>query len=234
MSNITGATEKRLGMKTLSPAAPNGQVIAYRRDALLIFLLLTFTYGYFLHSIHNANVNSRLGLIFAVVQEGSLNIDSFHDSTNPPTRTIDKSYHDGHYYSDKSLGAAILGVMVYLPLYWLMQVLNVDVTSKVAFDLVRYFITFFTVGLPSAFAGSLLYSLCYLLSQSRRRAYVVMLAIALGTMIFPFSTLLFGHSLAAALLFIGLHDLPIAACVAAFWYRLSVHNRLRSRFCYHG
>jgi len=92
---------------------------------------------------------------------------------------------------------------VYLPLFWLMQILHVDVNFNVNFYLVRYLITFFAVGLPSAMAGGLLYSLCYLISQSRWRSYVVTLAIALGTMIFPFSTVLFGHSLAAALLFIG-------------------------------
>jgi hypothetical protein len=176
---------------------------ADRRDALLIFVLLAVTYGYFAHSIHSSNVTSRLGLIFAVVEEGRLTIDSYYDRSNPPTFTIDKSLYDGHYYSDKSPGTAILGVVVYAPLHWVLLALGLDLTSRDLYDLVRYLITLLAVGLPSALAGALLFSVCGVLSQSRWQAYVVTMAITLGTMMLPFSTLLFGHALAAALLFAG-------------------------------
>jgi hypothetical protein len=68
---------------------------------------------------------------------------------------------------------------------------------------VKYILTIFVVAIPSAFAGSLVYVLCETLSGSRLRAYLVTLAVALGTMALPFSAIFFGHQLAAALLFIA-------------------------------
>jgi hypothetical protein len=42
---------------------------------------------------------------------------------------------------------------------------------------------------------------CLAISASRVRAFTVTMAVALGTLVLPFSYLFFGHQLAAALLF---------------------------------
>ena len=68
---------------------------------------------------------------------------------------------------------------------------------------IKYYLTFFVMGLPSAFAASLIYLLCKQVSGSAFRAFMVTIAIGLGTMSFPFSITFFGHQLAASLLFIG-------------------------------
>jgi hypothetical protein len=62
-------------------------------------------------------------------------------------------------------------------------------------------LTVLVVGIPSAFAGSLVYVLCEEISGSRLRAYLATLAVTLGTMVLPFSAIFFGHQLAGALLF---------------------------------
>ena len=74
---------------------------------MLIPLALALSYGYFDGGGADGNQNSRLGLVYAVVDEGRLAIDSYHDT--PGTWTIDKSLHEGHYYSEKALGTAVLG-----------------------------------------------------------------------------------------------------------------------------
>jgi hypothetical protein len=171
-------------------------ILSYSKEALVVFVALFVTYGYFLQP-PGWNENSRLDLVFALVQEGRLTIDSFHDK--PGTDTGDKSFYNGHYYSDKAIGTAILGAIVYLPLYWIGQVLK----HPEGLLSTRYLITLGAVGLPSAFAGSLIYLVSEHISQSKFRAYVVTMAIALGSMSLPFSTVFFEHQLAASVLFIA-------------------------------
>jgi hypothetical protein len=167
-----------------------------KKRILLVFLLLAFTYGYYAHD-PGANGNSRLDVTFAIVQEGRLTIDSFHDQVD--TQTIDKSFYNGHYYSDKAIGASLLGVVFYAPMYWLMKLTSFELDLRQ----IKYILTFLVIGLPSAIAGCLLYILCETISKSKMKAFVATLSIMLGTMCLPFSAIFFGHQLAAALLFSG-------------------------------
>jgi hypothetical protein len=167
----------------------NGQ-----KRVLLVFLLLAFSYGYYAHD-PGANGNSRLDLTFAIVQEGRLTIDSYHDQEG--TQTIDKSFYNGHYYSDKAIGTSLLGVIFYAPMYWLMKLTSFELDLRQ----IKYFLTFLVIGLPSAITGCLLYILCETISKSKLKAYVATLSVMLGTMCLPFSAIFFGHQLAAAFLF---------------------------------
>lgn len=165
-----------------------------KREALLVFLLLAFIYAYFYHD-PLWNGNSRLGLTFAIVQEGRLTIDSFHNQEG--TFTKDKAIFNGHYYTSKAIGSSLLAVLFYLPLYWLEQLLN----FKLDIGETKYLLTFLSIGLPSAIAGSLMYVLCKQVSGDKIRSYVATVAVNLGTMIFPYSVIFYGHQLAGALLF---------------------------------
>lgn len=165
-----------------------------KREVLLVFLLLAFVYAYFYHD-PGWNGNDRLGLTFAMVEEGRLTIDSFHDQEG--TFTNDKAFYDGHYYSSKAIGSSLIAALFYFPLYWLEQLLDLR------FDLgvTKYLLTFLSIGLPSAIAGSLMYLLCKQVTGNRFRSYMSTIAINLGTMIFPFSVIFFGHQLAGSILF---------------------------------
>ncbi len=168
----------------------------FRRDTLLVFLLLAFAYGYFFHN-SGWNGNSRLGTIMAVVHEHRLEIDRFH--AWGPTQTSDKAEFNGHFYSDKAIGVALLGVVAYFPFSLIARLFSPSINV----DTIRHYLTFVVVGLPSALAGSLFYRSCRDASGSRARALLVTLAYALGTMAFAYSALLFGHQLAASLLLVA-------------------------------
>ncbi len=168
----------------------------YTKSALLVFVLLAFLYGYFSQDAE-ANGNSRLGLIFAVVHEGRLTIDSYHNAEG--TSTIDKAFANGHYYSDKAIGTAVFGTIVYAPLALLMKLSG----HELSLYQIKYILTLAVIAIPSAFAGSLVYLVCETLSGSRLRAYLATLAVTLGTMCLPFSAVFFGHQLAGSLLFIS-------------------------------
>ena len=82
---------------------------AYRlgwTDALIFVLLLLCTV-YTFPRWADPNQNSRLDLVVAVVDQGTLRIDDYVDNT------VDYAKFEGHYYSDKAPGAAFLGIPVY-------------------------------------------------------------------------------------------------------------------------
>jgi hypothetical protein len=165
----------------------------YRRDALLVFGLLAFAFAYF-YQVGGWNESSRFDTIFAIVQEGRFTIDSYQDS--PGTATGDTAYFDGHYYSDKAIGPAAIGAILYKPLYLIKLVFHHGSLNPL-----KKLLTYAIIGIPSAFAGALLYLLCLYMSGSRFRSYVVAFSITLGTLYFPFSLVFFSHQFTSALLF---------------------------------
>ena len=73
---------------------------------LLLFLGLLFCFGYF-QQVPAWNEYSRYDLVRAIVEDGSTQIDRFHGNTG------DKSFRDGHYYSDKAPGTSFVAVPAY-------------------------------------------------------------------------------------------------------------------------
>src|SRR5690349_9935813 len=83
------------------PVAPG------RRHLVRVFLVSFLIYAYFMPRWADWNIDSRLDLVHAVVDDHSLQIDRYH------WNTWDKAVYKGHYYSDKAPGTAFLGVVVY-------------------------------------------------------------------------------------------------------------------------
>src|SRR5512146_3063379 len=160
-----------------------------------VFFLLAMTYCYF-HQYTGANGNTRLALTMAIVKEGRLNIDTFNSDAGG-YKTIDLATNQGKYYTDKAIGSSVLAAVAYFPIYTTLRLFGIELSVPDE----KHLLTFLIMGLPSAIAGTLMFILCEYLSKSRFRAFIVTLAIALGTMCFPFSLIYFGHQLAASLLF---------------------------------
>src|SRR5215203_3298431 len=178
-----------------------------KRTSLMLFLLVFFCYSYFLPlfetegdeterggEVVGHNEKSRLALIAAVVEHHRLEIDADHEMTS------DKAWYDGHYYSDKAIGTAVLGVPVYAAYRELVGF------EHFARELWKpnnplYILTVAVVALPSAILSVLLYQLARLMEAGRAWALLLTLLYAFGTLAFPFSTLFFGHQLAAAFAF---------------------------------
>lgn len=79
---------------------------ADKRVAGLLALLLACTFAYFVGP-PAWNQNSRLALTRALVEQGRVAIDDYHATTG------DKSFRDGHFYSDKAPGVSLLAVVPY-------------------------------------------------------------------------------------------------------------------------
>lgn len=198
-----------------------------RRRALLIFALLFISYGYF-YQAGGWNQNSRFDMVRALLEQGTLRIDDYHENTE------DKTLFAGHYYSDKAPGLALLA----LPAAWttraVMHGVGKDPASAAALVTTSYIATVFAVALPSALACVCLFFITLRLTGSLDAAAFAALAMGLATPIWPWSTLFWGHALAGACLVFafaaawrvgqsekGLLWLGLAAGLAAGWATVS-------------
>ena len=71
--------------------------------AVLIAVVAFVSYAYFYEG-GGWNQNSRFDLVRAILDEHTLRIDAYHENTG------DKALYQGHYYSDKAPGQALLAV----------------------------------------------------------------------------------------------------------------------------
>lgn len=159
----------------------------------LVGALLLACYSYFFYLGGDWNINTRLDLVRAIADEGTFAIDSYHRNTG------DKAYYGGHYYCDKAPGVSLLGIPPYLALSPAGAALTGRGHAAAVF-LTPYAISFFTTALPSALVGVLLYFLLGEIVPDPRGRIWGTLAYALGTLAFPYSTIMFGHQTAAALI----------------------------------
>jgi hypothetical protein len=160
------------------------------RRSVLVAAVLLFVYGFF-QQRPAWNEYSRYDMVRAIVEEGTTRIDAYQGNTG------DKAFYDGHWYSDKAPGSALLGVPVYALL---------SLTSAV------------TGGGPPAppeAIGALAFvesgvstTVLVLLLISFLRPHVgegwavgFGLAYGLASMALPFATMFFGHAASTAALF---------------------------------
>jgi hypothetical protein len=158
---------------------------------LLIIFFITFTfYGYFIRPL-DWNSASRLSLVRAVVEEGRFAIDTYQQGE---FTTGDKAYFNGHYYSDKAIGTAILGIIAYFPIFELSQ-------QPLPTQLFIMLVTIFALSIPCALIAPLLYSITLQVVKEKWVALLISLCIALATPLLPYAGSFYGHTLASVLAF---------------------------------
>ncbi len=162
-----------------------------RRRAILLVALLLFAYGFFQQ--HPAwNEYSRYDLVRAIVEQGTGQIDSFHENTG------DAAFYAGHWYSDKAPGTALLGVPVYVLLLVSSGLSGASgVPGQV--EAVQA-LAFVESGIATALLVVLLVRFLAPL-VGERWAIAVALAYGFGSIAFPFATMFFGHAASTAALF---------------------------------
>jgi len=142
-------------------------------------------------------------MVRAIVEDHSLAIDRFHQNTS------DKAFVNGHYYSDKAPGSALLGVAVYAPLAALNHATGHVISDFLSLNITRWFV----VSLPSALLACLVYFASRRIGCPPLGSSLVALAFALGTPALPYATLYYSHQIAAclALLVVLLITPPVGA-----------------------
>jgi hypothetical protein len=192
--------------------------ISSHRNEILLFLALLVSFTYFFPRWADPNQNSRLNMVFAVVEDGTFQIDRFVENT------VDYAEYNGHYYSDKAPGMAFLGIPVYkvmktfLDLPW-MDGLMIRLSNssafqstlreggsgiyaeKVKFALAQVVLSFLLSALPTALSGVLIYSASKRITPDAGPRAAAVIGYALLTPVFAYANAFYGHMLAAALLF---------------------------------
>jgi hypothetical protein len=185
---------------------------------LLLFLLPLLCSTYFFPRWADVNVNSRLDMVVALVHDGTARIDRYVHNT------VDYAIVDGHYYSDKAPGAALLGVPLYAAFALLFELpivqsmaerladhgafratLREDGTGvsveKVRFALAQVWLSFALAAVPTALLCVLMHDYLLLHGASRGATVAVPLLYALASPAFAYANAFYGHQLAALLLF---------------------------------
>ncbi|HVN17098.1 MAG TPA: hypothetical protein VMT73_15240 [Anaerolineales bacterium] len=173
------------------------------KQKYILVAMLVFATLYF-YQDPGSNGNSRLDMTRAIVEQGSINIDSYHQQIN--WDTIDEASFNSHYYTDKGIGSSLLAVLPYFLLYKLSAVLGIALNSVV----IKHFVTAVVMGGAFTVNGFVLYLIAEKISANRWKALLATLAVSMGTMLWPYSTTYFGHVLAATFLTLAFYNLFIS------------------------
>lgn len=174
-----------------------------KRPALALFALCFAAYAYF-YQAGGWNQNVRFDLVRSLVEQRTAAIDAYHRNTGDlacrgpagPCR-IPRPERGDHAYADKAPGASWLAVPVHAVVH---ASRGSDAPGPAYLNAAAYASTVWAVALPSALAVALLYGLLGALGLGVRSRAIFALAYGLGTLAFPYATLLYGHQLTAALL----------------------------------
>ncbi|MBI2862259.1 MAG: hypothetical protein HYX89_05525 [Chloroflexi bacterium] len=147
---------------------------------VLLFLFFLGSYSYVIQG-PGWNEHSRYDLILAMAEEGRVQIDSYHENTG------DKSFYNGHYYSDKAIGTSLLG----LPVYKMVKI--VEGLAKYQERYPIHIVTAFVSALPGALLALLVYGFLGYLGIIEGFRVLLTLVFGFGTLAFPFSSEFFGH-----------------------------------------
>ena len=177
--------------QTDSPSTENPS--ALRNRALLIGTITFISYAYFYQG-GGWNQNSRFDLVRAITERHTLSIDAYHENTR------DKAFANGHYYSDKAPGVALLAVPIALATRPVLRIAGADPESPRGIVAISYLATIFTIALPMAAACAVLFLIVMRLGASTGGAEFAALAMGLATPMWAYSTLFWGHALAGACL----------------------------------
>ncbi len=161
----------------------------------IVFVMILTAYGYF--SIKGDwNTNSRLSMVKAVVEENHFEIDAYRGSKDFFTR--DAAKVSDHYYSDKAIGASLIGIAFYFPIYGIERAFG----SFLSVEVFKELMTFLVISLLCAFLGPLLYSFSKQICKDSRFALLLTVAICLGTGLYTYSAFYYAHSLVGLFLFV--------------------------------
>jgi hypothetical protein len=189
-----------------------------RITGLAIALILLIGYAYVFPRWADPNVNSRMDMIAAVVDRGTLQIDAYVQNT------VDFAKIGNHYYSDKPPGPAFLGIPIYAGLKLLLEAplvnqvvekLSTDQAfqatlraggsgvylDKVRFAIAQVVLTWLLAVLPTIFLVLLMYKLLRKMGTGVGTSAFTVLAYGLLTPAFAYADAYYSHQLSAALLF---------------------------------
>jgi hypothetical protein len=209
----------------LPPAEKYSDAPGRERVGIVLFAILFAAYGYF-HQGGGWNQNSRFDQVRAIVENHQLEINNFFlyraqssaagtleitrlpppgnlDLTSIPpfANTFDVAIVAGKVYPNKPPGTVFLVVPAYWVIFTIESALGIDPDSWWTQTLNFHLSTVFSVGLLTALGGAVFYLVLLRLFPTLPGwcHVATTLIYGLGTLVFPFATLLFDHGLLATI-----------------------------------
>jgi hypothetical protein len=161
--------------------------------------LVGFSLFYF-YSGGGANQASRFDLDRALLDHGRLTIDDYHRNT------IDKTFFDGHYYSDKAPGASLTALPALAVVRAPSRLLGTDPGSEEALRVEAAVVTACSATLPALLLCLALFDWSTRRGYSPAAAALAAVALGLASPLWGYATLFWGHALAAYCLFVGVRS----------------------------
>ena len=195
-----------------------------RRIAVGLFILSFVAYAWFFNG-GGWNQNAHFDLTRAVVERQTLHIDGYRVNTGDIS-WIEVS-GQWHAYINKPPGVSLLAAIPYAPLYWIERALHVPPDSWKWMTVNAWIVTALTCGVTGALIPVVLYAYGRKrIGASPPASLAIALAVAFGTIVFPFATMLFAHVPPAfflVLAFYWLDERPLLAGMSAGISGLSLY-----------
>jgi len=144
------------------------------------------------------NQNTRFDLVRAIVERHTVQIDAYHENTGDKARLGD------HVYADKAPGASLAAVPAVAIVYGVMRAAGVDLTTAAAITACSYVATVAAAAVPAACAALCVFFVARRLGSSDAAAGFAAVVCGLGTPLWAYATILYGHALAAGCLMAAL------------------------------
>jgi hypothetical protein len=173
------------------------------RVELLLFVLLWTTYAYFYQATQQ-NEAARLDQTRAIVQDHGLAINKYWWNS----ADIIHYSKDGldRMYPAKAPGMSLLAVPVYAGLSILLKPLRLGgVPEWIYWHVMTHLLVVFIVGLLSALSAVAIYRVLQRVTNDKYFSALIIVAIWMGTLAFPFSTVFFSHQVTASFLAIAFY-----------------------------
>lgn len=173
------------------------------RRAIVLFCVLFFSVTWIHQKCYcGYTPASRLALLRCIIEKQTLSIDSYHELTT------DKAYANGHYFSDKAPGTVALALPAIVGTDLILRGFGSSLRHDSSWLATSWIACAFSQGLPVALGGVALFL------WLRRRtndacALITTLALNLGSLPLPYSTMLFSHAQVIGLISIALWALDV-------------------------
>ena len=178
---------------------PASHVSILRTRTTIILAVMLFLASAYFYQDPEWNGNSRLDLTRALVEQGKFQIDDF--VAQPGWTTEDRALFEGHFYSDKAIGSSLLAA----PFYFLLLKVSAAAGAMAGSAFVKHILTTIVQGSAFTAAGVAMFLIAAEITEDPARALVSALAVSLGTMLWPYSAVYYGHVLAAAFLILAFY-----------------------------
>ncbi len=162
--------------------------------SVMIFFTLIIAYLYFVPESMGYVTRTRAALTRAIVDEGVLYIDNY-------IQEGDVAFFNGHFYAVHSPSPSLLAVPAYFFWKLLASTLVLPDTNLITEGIPRYLMILVASSIPSALLHSLFFLYITRFTSKKPLAYILTLALGLGTMSLTYSNRLYQHQLAAFCIF---------------------------------